>query len=73
MSLWAKEAFLERIQKTTLLRSRAIPPNREKKDLDDFLESWQDPNHKWSGTQTSIQPNFWTPNMTDELLLKIEI
>ena len=25
---------------TTLLRSRAIPPNREKKDLDDFPESW---------------------------------
>lgn len=68
MSLWAKEAFLNRIQKTTLLRSRAIPPNRERKDLDDFLESLVGP-LTTNGVELTLLFNqiFWTPNMTGEL------
>lgn len=42
MTPWMQESSLKRVQKTltTLPRFRATPKNKQKKELDNFLESW---------------------------------
>lgn len=44
---------------------------KRKKDLDSFLETWQqlDPNHKWRATHISVQPYFGVPSLQFELPL----